>query len=171
MIPYLGVLGAGGGGAESVPCGTRGFSGRSQRVCISLQPARADASSETIGSPKVLPGTAKGGLGDPAQSPEENLGVTLGLQGSQSSVFEFPGGCSIGANPAKLCSKFFFPGSAAVAAGHLVCPTSEIAHLAAEGSRIPPYVLFGGIRANRLASNFKTPPALAISHLAVYRAP
>ena len=51
------------------------------------------------------------------------------------------------------------------------CPTSEIAHLAAERSRIPPYGLFGGIRANRLASNFKTPPALAISNLAVYRAP
>jgi len=81
VIPYLGVLGAGGGGAETVSCVTRAFSGRSQRVCISLQPARADASSERAGSPKVLPGTAKGGLGDPAQSPEENLGVTLGLQG------------------------------------------------------------------------------------------
>ena len=77
MIPYLGVLGGGGGGQESASCATRGFSGRSQRVCISLQPARADAPSED----KVLPGTAKGGLGDPAQSPEENLGVTLELQG------------------------------------------------------------------------------------------
>ena len=55
--------------------------GRPREPCISLQPARADASSEGAGSPKVLPGTAKGGLGDPAQSPEENLGVTLGLQG------------------------------------------------------------------------------------------
>ena len=82
MIPYLGVLGAGGGGAETVSWATRGFFGRSQRVCISLQPARVDAPSEGAGSPKVVPGTAKGGLGDPAQSPEENLGVTLGLQGS-----------------------------------------------------------------------------------------
>ena len=81
MVPSLGVLGAGGGGTESGTCVTRASSGRSQRVCISLQPARVDASSEEAGSPKVLPGTAKGGLGDPAQSPEENLGVTLGLQG------------------------------------------------------------------------------------------
>ena len=81
MIPYLGVLGAGGGGAESGTQATRAISERSQRVCISLQPARADAPSEGAGSPKVLPGTAKRGLGDPAQSPEENLGATLGLQG------------------------------------------------------------------------------------------
>ena len=81
MIPYLGVLGGVGGGTETGTCATRAFSERSQRVCISLQPARADASSERAGSPKVLPGTAKEGLGDPAQSPEENLGVTLGLQG------------------------------------------------------------------------------------------
>ena len=81
MVAYLGVLGGGGGGRERASWATRGFSGRSQRVCISLQPARADAPSEGAGSPKVLPGTAKGGLGDPAQSPEENLGVTLGLQG------------------------------------------------------------------------------------------
>ena len=81
MVPSLGVLGAGGGGAETATWATRGFSGRSQRVCISLQPARADAPSERAGSPKVLPGTAKGGIADPAQSPENNLGVTLGLQG------------------------------------------------------------------------------------------
>ena len=81
MVPSLGVLGGGGGGTERASWVTRAFSERSQRVCISLQPARADAPSEGAGSPKVLPGTAKGGLGDPAQSPEENLGVTLGLQG------------------------------------------------------------------------------------------
>ena len=81
MVPSLGVLGGGGWSTETGTCVTRAFSERSQRVCISLQPARADAPSEGAGSPKVLPGTAKGGLGDPAQSPEENLGVTLGLQG------------------------------------------------------------------------------------------
>ena len=143
MIPYLGVLGAGGGGAESGTCGTRASPGRSQRVCISLQPARADAPSERAGSPKVLPGTAKGGLGDPAQSPEENLGVTLGLQrgfqgalsglrgtsfaqqdglGGKSSVFEFPGVLDRGES-SKVVLQVFFSGSAAVAAGHLVCTT------------------------------------------------
>ena len=82
MVPSLGVLGAGGGGGQKeLVAPPERLPGISQRVCISLQPARADAPSEGAGSPKVLPGTAKGGLGDPAQSPEENLGVTLGLQG------------------------------------------------------------------------------------------
>ena len=48
--------------------------GARREPCISLQPARADASSEGDGSLKVLPGTAKGGLGDPAQSPEDSGG-------------------------------------------------------------------------------------------------
>ena len=38
--------------------------------------------------------------------------------------------------------------------------------------REEPEIVMGlGVGANRPASNFKTPPALAISNLAVYRAP
>ena len=38
--------------------------------------------------------------------------------------------------------------------------------------REEPEIVMGlGVGANRLASNFKTPPVLAISNLAVYRAP
>ena len=71
-----------GAGAKKVlPASQERLLGRPRKLCNSLQPARANAFSGGAGNRKVPPGTAQGGLGDPAQSPEENLGAALGLQG------------------------------------------------------------------------------------------
>ena len=106
-------------------------------MCNSLHPARVDALSEGAGTPKVPPEPAKGRREDPVPSTEENLARFEGAPWAFGARFSVPRTAStatfrssryqLGSHPfpgelaAKLCSKLFFPGSAAVAAGHLVC--------------------------------------------------
>ena len=127
----------GAGGKKRLPGSPERLLGRPREMCNSLHPARVDALSEGAGTPKVPPEPAKGRREDPVPSTEENLARFEGAPWAFGARFSVPRTAStatfrssryqLGSHPfpgelaAKLCSKLFFPGSAAVAAGHLVC--------------------------------------------------
>ena len=140
MKPYLGVLGAGGGGTERASCVTRASPGDSAgnvhfaaaRTCgralgetWESQSSSGDRQGRSWG-PRAIPGRESGGhVGTPGGlrgctfGSSEHDFRSAGRLGRLKFGFHVPGSARYG-RIQQSCAPSFFPGSAAVAAGHLV---------------------------------------------------
>ena len=130
MIPYLGVLGAGGGGQKQSVAPPEGFLGAPRECAFRCSPHVRTRPPRGLGVPKFSRGPPREVLGTPRNPRKRIWGSLWDSRGASRVHFRVFGArlslrrtaweakvrssnspkCSIGANPAKLCSKFFFRG-------------------------------------------------------------